>query len=265
MTYLEAIILGLVQGITEFIPISSSGHLVIASHILGLEGAFAFDTLLNLGTLMALIIYYRKRIWQIINRLFTAKEWKFILKIVSATIPAVIAGYLFEEQITNLNNMIWVVIVMLLILGILMIIIGKAVNNADDRQLEKSLSWRSALIVGLAQALALIPGSSRSGITILAGLRCKLSASKAAEFSFLLAIPIIAGASFKMLLSDKGVEYIQNYPGQLLVGNLAAFASGMLAISFFIKWLSTSGLKFFGWYRVGLAAFLIILVILGVI
>jgi len=265
MTYIDAIVLGLVQGVTEFIPVSSSGHLVITSHLLNIGNAFTFDSLLNIGTLLALIIYYRARVWQIIKRLFYAKEWSFVLKVITATVPAVIVGVVFGQQVTRLNDMVWVVIVMLVVIGVPMIVMGKANKEADDRPLEKSLLWSTTIKVGVAQAISLIPGTSRSGITILTGLRSKLSAAKAAEFSFLMAIPIIAGASLKILLSSEGMTFVRDNPGQFLVGNGMAFISGMLAISYFIKWLSVSGLKFFGWYRIGLAGVLIILVITGII
>jgi undecaprenyl-diphosphatase len=265
MTYIDSVILGLVQGVTEFLPISSSGHLVIASHLLGVKDAFTFDSLLNIGTLIALISYYRKRIWEILKRIFAANEWLFIIKLIAATIPAALVGVIFDQQITKMNDMVWVVIVMLLLVGVPMILVGNPDKNADNRVLEKSLSWLTTIKVGIAQAISLIPGTSRSGITILVGLRSKLSAAKAAEFSFLMAIPIIAAASLKILLSSDGLNFVKSSTGQFLVGNLVSLVSGMIAISFFIKLLSSRGLKDFGWYRVSLAAVLIILVATGVI
>ncbi len=264
MSILNAIIMGLVQGITEFLPISSSGHLVIFSKILDLGNVFIFDVLLNFGSLLALIIYYRKRIWSIIVRIFSGKEWLLAVKVVAATVPAVLIGLVFNDQIEKLNSMIWVVISTLMIVGILMIIAGNAKKGADDREIEKSVGWRLAIKTGLAQALALIPGVSRSGITILTGLRNNLSAARAAEFSFLLAIPIIAGASFKMLVSKEGIDFIKNNMAAFAVGNIVSFASGILAISFLINLISKRGLKDFGWYRVGLASLLIVLYFVGV-
>ena len=158
--------MGLVQGLTEFIPVSSSGHLVIASQLLGVSDAFTFDTLLNFGTLLALVIFYRKRIWDLVKRFFSGKDWKLVGQLIAATIPAVIIGFTFSDQIEKLNNMIWVVIVMLVSVGIVMVIAGKAKSEADDRELEKSVSWKTAVKIGLFQAVALIPGTSRSGITI---------------------------------------------------------------------------------------------------
>lgn len=265
ISYIDAIVLGIVQGATEFIPVSSSGHLVIFNHLLGLEGEFIFDVLLNFGTLMALIIYYRKRILSLIQRTFLGKEWGLLLKLLAATIPAFIIGTFLAEQIKYLNDLIWVVVIMLVVLGIPMILYGKERENADNRPMEESVTWPISIKVGLMQAVALIPGTSRSGITILTGLQSKLSAQRAAEFSFMLAIPTIAGASFKVLLMDGGVQFVQDNFGIVLVGNIASFISGFLAVGFLLKLLSTRGLKDFGWYRIGLAAVLTVLLITGII
>jgi undecaprenyl-diphosphatase len=265
MTYIDAIILGLVQGLTEFIPVSSSGHLVIASQLLHVQNAFTFDTLLNFGTLLALVIFYRKRIWSLIVRVLKGRDWKLVGQLIAATVPAVIIGFAFSAQIEKLNNMIWVVIFMLVSVGIVMVVAGKPNPDADDEELEKSVSWPIAIKIGLIQALALIPGTSRSGVTILMGLRNNLSAARAAEFSFLLAIPVLAGGSLKTLASESGRLLIQNNTGQFIVGNLVAFASGMLAISFLLKLLGSRGLKDFGWYRIASGAVLAILLITGII
>lgn len=265
MTFLDAIVLGLVQGLTEFIPVSSSGHLVIASHVLGTPEAFTFDVLLNFGTLLALIIYFRKRLWSLITRAFSGHEWPLLAKLAVATIPAVAIGLVFGDQIKQLNEQLPVVIVMSAVVGIIMIKYGAARPDASDESLEKSASWRTALKIGAAQALALIPGTSRSGITILVGLQSKLSAAKAAEFSFLLAIPIILGASLKVLVLDGGIDYVSNNFALVLVGNIVSFGAGLLAVSFLIKLLGTSGLKWFGWYRIGLAGLLTVLLLTGII
>lgn len=265
MAYLDAIILGLVQGLTEFIPVSSSGHLVIFNHLLGTPEAFAFDVLLNVGTLSALVVYYRVRIVELITRTFRGREWPLLAKLLAATIPAFAFGLIFGDQIKSLNNMIWVVIVMLVLVGVLMIRYGKAADESDDRPLESAISWPIALRVGFAQAIALIPGTSRSGITILTGLRSHLSAARAAEFSFMLAIPTIAGATVKVMLLDGGYQYVLDNVGVVLVGNIVSFASGLFAIGFLLKLLSTRGLRDFGWYRLGLASVLTILLVTGII
>lgn len=265
VNYLDAIILGLVQGLTEFIPVSSSGHLVIMSHLLNLESAFTFDVLLNFGTLMALLIYYRKKIFDIIKRSLIGKEWALIFKLLAATIPAVTFGLLFGSTIMKLNESVWVVIIALIVVGVLMIKFGQARPDATNEPLEQSVDWRTTLKIGVAQAIALIPGTSRSGITILTGLQSKLSAARAAEFSFLLAIPTIFGASLKVLITDGGFDFVKQNLGVVLVGNIVSFTAGILAISFLIKLLGSRGLKDFGWYRIGLASILTFLLITGVI
>lgn len=265
MSFLDSIILGLIQGLTEFIPVSSSGHLVIISHLLGLGDTFAFDVLLNFGTLLALATYYRKRIWLIIKKAFIYRQLKLIGLLIVAMVPAAVMGLLFDNEISKLNSMVWVVIVMLVIVGIPMIVSGKENKNANDAELEKTISWMTSIKIGLMQALALIPGTSRSGITILSGLKCGLSAKRAAEFSFLLAIPIIAVASFKVLFSTEGQNYIRVNLGSVIAGNLISFVAGILAIRFLISLIGKRGLKDFGWYRLGLAIVLIILLVTGII
>ena len=265
MSYLDAIILGLVQGLTEFIPVSSSGHLVIFNYLLGTTDSFAFDVLLNVGTLLALVVYYRMRIASLISRSFVGKEWALLAKLLMATIPAFCIGLIFGNQIKLLNDMVWVVVVMLIVVGVLFILYGDPKKESDNNDLEKSVTWPVAIKVGLAQAIALIPGTSRSGITILAGMRSNLSAERSAEFSFMLAIPTIAGASLKVMLLDGGWSYMVANPGVVLVGNLVSFISGILAVSFLIKLLSKRGLKDFGYYRIALALILAVLLITGII
>ena len=265
MNYLDAFILGLIQGLTEFIPVSSSGHLVITNYLLGINDGFIYSVLLNFGTTLALLVYYRKKITEIIARSFRGKEWSLLIKLVVSTIPAVIIGFTFATQIENLNVMPWVVIVMLVVVGIIMIKFGQARTDASDEPIETSVNYRTAVKVGLAQAVALIPGTSRSGITILTGLQSKLSASKAAEYSFLLAIPTILGASLKVFFFDGGLDFVRDNFGVFLVGNITSFISGFLAVAFLIRLLSTRGLKDFGWYRIGLATVLAVLLLSGVI
>lgn len=265
MSIIDAIVLGFVQGVTEFIPVSSSGHLVITSTLLGVGNSFTFDVLLNLGTLLALIIFYRKRIWSIITRVFTGKEWSLVAKIIIATIPAVAFGLAFDDLIEQFNGHIAIVIVTLILVGMLMVFGGKENKDADNREIEKSVNWINTLKIGFAQMLALIPGVSRSGITIFAGLRTNLTASRAAEFSFLLAIPVITGAIFKTMISDSGVAFLGSNLMPFVVGNIVSFITGIIAISFLIKLISKRGLKDFGYYRIGLALVLTVLLILGIL
>lgn len=265
MSIFDSIILGLIQGVTEFAPVSSSGHLVIFNHLLGSGNAFTFDVLLNFGTLFALLFFYRKRIWSIIVRFFQPKGWILVAKVIAATIPAVSIALLMHDNIEILNGWIWVVITMQVAVGIPMIVAGKANKNADDREMEKSVSWKTAITVGLAQTLALIPGVSRSGITILTGLKMNLSAARAAEFSFLMAIPVLAGGALKTLFSSDGIDLINKNMDLFIIGNITAFIAGMFVIKFLIKWIEKRGLKDFGWYRIFLAAILTTLLLTGII
>lgn len=254
-----AIVLGLVQGLTEFIPVSSSGHLVIANAFFKNSDGFAFDVLLNFGTLAALVVYYRSRIFQIIQRILVDRKFGLAGKLIAATIPAVVVGFVFEDVFTSLNNNIGVVIAMLAVVGLAMVIFGKPSPHAVDTELE-AIPVKKFILIGLAQAVALVPGTSRSGITILAGLRQNISAARSAELSFMLAIPTIFGASIKTFLSSEGQRFISDYPFHVLLGNILSFAAGLLAIHFLITLLNKRGLPPFGWYRLALAAVLILLV-----
>lgn len=254
------IILGIVQGATEFLPISSSGHLVIASRVLDVPSSFEFDVLVNFGTLLAMITYFRKRIWQILRDVVLSKRIDTALKLVAATIPAVLFGYFFQDLIAdNLHN-VWIVVTMLLVIGVLMVLSKKwqpkqLPSNKDVR----NIKTKHALLIGLAQCFSLISGSSRSGVTMLAGLRLGFTTKTAAEWSFLMGMPIIFGASLKVLLSEGGAAYIQNHSGDFIIANVASFISGMVAVSLLMRVLQKHGLYFFGWYRIGLALVLILL------
>lgn len=265
MSIWDAIILGIVQGATEFAPVSSSGHLVIVSHVLSTGNAFVFDVLLNIGTLLALIIFYRQRVWLIIKRLFDPNGWVLAFKIIAAVLPAIFIALIFDEQIEYLNGMIWVVIVTLIVVGLMMIFTGKEDVKSDNREIEKSVGWGTAMFIGVAQATALIPGVSRSGITILAGLRKNLTAARAAEFSFILAIPVLLGGIVKTLFSSEGRQFVSDNLSAVIIGNIFSFAVGYMVVSFLIGFISRRGLKDFGWYRIGLATLLVILLTIGVI
>ena len=265
MSIIDILVLGLVQGVTEFIPVSSSGHLVITSRLLGFGNAFTFDVLLNFGTLLALVIFYREKIWDIAKRFVSGREWPLVFKVIIATIPAVLIGLLFDEQIQTLNQNILIVVGTLIAVGLLMVFFGNQNATADDRAIEKSVGWKASAKIGLAQALALIPGTSRSGITILSGMRLNLSGAKASEFSFLIAIPIILGASAKTLFSSEGLAFVEHNLVAFVLGNVMSFVAGMIAISFLIKLISKKGLKYFGWYRIALGITLLILISTNVI
>lgn len=259
LSLLEAIILGLVQGATEFLPISSTGHLVLVDKVLGFDSSFEFDVLLNIGTILALIIYYRKTIFDLISN--CKSNLKIFSLIVVATIPAVIIGFIWSDLIENKLQSAWVVVFMLIFIGLLMI---WSPTKSKGKSVDK-LSVVESAKIGLAQALALIPGTSRSGITILAGQSQGLNSIESARFSFLMAIPVISGATLKVALSGDGRSFIASNPTQLLFGNLASFLAGLLAVNFLIDILGKKGLKPFGWYRICLGIVLAVLLFAKII
>ena len=258
----EAFWLGLTQGITEFIPVSSSGHLEIVQELLGgRSGDFhLFLEFINLGTFLALLIYYRKRIIEIIKDVFVNKNFKFALNIIITCIPVVIAGLLLSDFIESnwfFSNMVTIACAMAFI-GVLMIFIEKLPKMKHVKD-EKHLTWKQALGIGCAQCLALIPGTSRSGSTIVAGRIAGLDNKSAADYSFIVSIVVMAGVMCKSLLSSTSREYIAANWQMLTLSNAVAFVSGLIAIYFVMKYLQKKGsLQTFGWYRVVIAAIVII-------
>jgi undecaprenyl-diphosphatase len=248
MSIFEALILGLVQGLTEFIPVSSSGHLLLAQEVFGSDtSSLAFDVVLHVGTLAALLIYFHKYLFELAKNIFNkSKEGALARLIVLATIPAAFAGLLFADFIDEKLRSPMVVVVTLSSVGIIMLLVEKYAVNKKS----KDVSTKQGLSVGLAQMLALIPGVSRSGITITTGMFVGMGRVQAARFSFLLAIPIIAGSAFGVLLKDGDSLTID---GALVVGLLASFVSGIIAIKFLLKVIGHYGLKPFAYYRILLA------------
>lgn len=258
MEWLNAIILGLIQGLTEFIPISSSGHLVIAQTFLSGAGDHLFLEFINIGTMLALLVFFRKKIITIIKDIFVKRKFRLAINLLITAIPAGIAGFLLAGFIedTPFFASASVVVFTLAIIGIVMIIAEKLPHATKVADAEKLSPWR-ALIIGAAQMLALIPGVSRSGATILAGRFAGLKNDDAAEYSFLASLPIMLGVTLKVFMSDHA--YLSEHLGTLIVSNSVAFISGLLAVGFLMKYLAKHSLAAFGWYRVGLA------VVLGII
>lgn len=267
MDILIAIILGVVQGATEFLPVSSSGHLVVVARLFGVDNSFEFDVLVNFGTLFAMVYYFRARIWQIIQDVLLHHRWDTIGRLVLATVPAVLVGFMFQDFIATHLHSTWVAVVMLLLVGILMVrskkwkVNKKLSVNKDVRD----MSTKNGFLIGLAQILALVSGTSRSGITILTSLKMGISREKAAEWSFMMGIPVIFGASIKVLFSEAGQQYIQMHTMEFIVANIASFVSGILAVTLFMKILHRYGLYWFGWYRIALATVLILLLSVKII
>lgn len=250
--WFEAIILGLIQGLTEFIPISSSGHLVIAQTFLSGAGDHLFLEFINIGTMLALVVFFRKKISNIILDVFKHRNYRLAVNILLTALPAGLIGFILAGYISSVSffTSATVVVFTLAIVGAVMVVLERLPKLGRVSGGE-SLSWRRALTIGFAQVLALIPGVSRSGSTIITGRLMGLSPAAAAEYSFLASLPIMAGVTLKVLILDH--EYLSAHLGTLVISNAAAFASGLLAVGFLMKYLSKNSLAAFGWYRIGLA------------
>ncbi len=281
MNWFQALILGLVQGATELLPISSSAHLIIIPNILGWgENTLVFDTTLHLGTASALIIYFRKLIFRILVSLkndyltYGKKIYNYssdsllCFKIIAGTIPAGIAGFLFndlfEEKFRDIKYTVY-----FLILGTLLMFISQAVNDRKrkkdkDSSLniltdEDNITYRRSIFIGMFQILALFPGFSRSGSTISAGMLSGLKKYEAAKYSFLLSIPIVLAAGvFQGLSSGEELFLLPIYIP--IIGYISSLLSGLLAIKFLLNFLNNHSLNLFIFYRLVLAASLLLFI-----
>ena len=261
MTIFEAIILGLVQGITEFLPISSSGHLILVRDLLNIEvnGALAFDAVLQLATVFAVILYFKNDLWLLtqtalrkLGRLpVNQKELTLLYALLIGTIPAVIAGLLLESTMETLFRSP-LLVACVLVVGSFLFMYAEWVYSKTVPQNEMTI--KKGFQIGLFQCLALIPGMSRSGASIAGGMLLGLTRGEAARFSFLLAIPILLGAGAKKL-----IDLIQTGGdvswGALVVGSFVAFWTGLLAIHFLLSFVRRNSLWPFIWYRLLLALF----------
>jgi undecaprenyl-diphosphatase len=261
MHIFEIISLGIIQGLTEFIPISSSGHLVIAQQLFSGASDHLYLEFINIGTLMALLVFFRKKIVDITRDVFVNKKYKLALNILITAIPAGIIGFTLSKFIESsaFFGSLVVVTVTLGVVGVVMVLLERFPKASAVKD-GAALSPKRAFVIGLVQVLALIPGVSRSGTTIIAGRLAGLGAAAAAEYSFLASIPIMVGVTLKVLLSDRA--YLSANLGPLLIGNTAAFIAGMLAISFLMKYLANHSLAIFGWYRIGLSVVLALVLLL---
>lgn len=255
MNVLLAVLFGLVQGLTEFIPVSSSGHLLLMHRVFGTGGnELAFDVALHLGTLTALIAYFYRDIGQLLEGLVkktshTRLAWLLAL----ATIPAVIAGVLLESAAESTFRSAGLVATTMLIAGLLMFLAEYVSKRYKKRQKLDQTTKSEALVVGIAQAAALVPGVSRSGATITTGLFVGMERVAATRFSFLLGIPITAGAIAKVLLDAGTMSTISNELGIFVTGVVSAAIGGVIAIRFMLRFLAKHSLAVFAWYRIILA------------
>ena len=264
MTWLDTIILSIVEGITEFLPISSTGHMIIASSILGIsEDEFVklFEIVVQLGAILSVVVLYWKKFFD-----FTRKD--FYVKLIIAVLPALVIGKLLAKTIDKFLESPMVVACALLVGGIILLFVEKLFsNNTIDH--ERDMSWKKGLTIGFWQVLAMIPGTSRSAATIVGGLQQNLTRRFAAEFSFFLAVPTMFAATFyKMYEAYKLHPEILKDKHNLMVlgvGNIIAFVVAMIAIRTFIHYLQKHGLRMFGFYRIIAAGAIFFLIYQGLI
>lgn len=261
MEIFNAIILGLIQGLTEFLPISSSGHLIIFRDFLGLssQNSLAYDAILQLATTLAIIVYFRKDLFQaflkIKNRQIDKVFINKIIFIIIATIPAVILGLLLENYMETIFRNSLLVALTALLGAVVMYFADKFNQKILSKQ---NLNYKKSFIIGLFQSLALIPGMSRSGMTISGGLFMNLKRETAVRFSFLMAIPILLGSGAKKFLDLYQTNALNDLSFSLFVGVVTAFVSGLWAINFLIKYLKNNSFKNFIIYRIVLAAVIVL-------
>lgn len=256
---LKLIILGIIEGLTEFVPVSSTGHLIITSDMLNFNNDFAklFEVVIQLGAILAVVWLYRNKILKLILNIFSDKKsYSFAVNLLIAFLPASIIGFLFHSSIkAYLFNPITVAFA--LILGGIAIIIIEKLNIKEKTVEVLDIDKKSALVVGLSQILSLIPGVSRSASTIMGGVCSGLSRKASAEFSFFLAIPIMFAATFYDLYKSSDVLNA-NSVIMISIGFISAFISALLVIKWFIKFISTHDFKIFAWYRIVFGIFLLI-------
>jgi len=259
MSIIQAIIIAIVEGITEFLPISSTGHMIITSSLMGINDdqfTKTFEVAVQLGAILAVVVLYWKKF-------FDFSRWQFYLKLIVAVIPALLLGFLFSDYIDQLLESPTVGAITMLAGGVFLLFIDKAFNHHPiDR--EEDISFGRAFIIGIWQCLAMIPGLSRSAASIIGGMQQKLTRRLAAEFSFFLAVPTMMAATGYTLLKE--YKNIHSEQVQLLViGNVVAFIVAILAIKFFIGFLQKHGFRLFGIYRIVTGIILLVLIWQGYI
>ena len=258
MSWIDAIIIAIVEGITEFLPISSTGHMIITEALLGhIPDDFSKAYIVNIqfGAILAVVVMYFKRFFQ---------SWDFYTKLFVAFLPAAIIGFLLGDYIDSLLESVMVVAIMLVAGGLFMLFVDKWFNKPVEDQ--KVSFWR-AVKIGIFKCIAMIPGVSRSMATIVGGMTTGLNRKNAAEFSFFLAVPTMAAASgyklMKLFKEPGGVDVLKDNLSMLLVGNIVAFVVAMLAIKLFIDFLTRHGFKAFGYYRILVGGIILALMLSG--
>lgn len=258
MSFLQALILAIIEGITEFLPVSSTGHMIIGSSIMGIQSdpfVKLFTICIQLGAILSVVVLYFKHFFKSIN---------FYIKLIVAFIPAAIFGVILSDKIDQMLESPLTVAISLVIGGLILLFVDKWFNKPTVYE-EANISYLTAFKIGVLQCLAMIPGVSRSGATIVGGMSQKLSRTVAAEFSFFLAVPTMFAATAKKLLDFyKEGHAISTEQVQILIfGNIAAFIIALLAIKSFIGYLNKNGFKIFGWYRIIVGLIIIALILSG--
>lgn len=262
MDIIQSIIIAIVEGLTEFLPVSSTGHMIIAEKLLGVkdsEFTKLFTVAIQLGAILSVIILYWKKFFEPITS--GVKGWQFYAKLLVAVIPALFFGFLFSEKIDALLESTTTVIITMILGGIVLLFVDDHFKNPTV-ETEEKISFKKAFFVGLWQVIAMIPGVSRSAASIVGGMQQKLTRKLAAEFSFYLAVPTMAAATGYKLL--KGYKTFSSDDVKLLaIGNAVAFIVALLAIKFFIGFLQKHGFKIFGYYRIIVGIILLLLMLTG--
>ncbi len=258
MNFIEAIILAVIEGLTEFLPISSTGHMIIGSSFMGMKStdfSKLFMIAIQLGAILSVVVLYFKRFFKSID---------FYVKLVVAFIPAAVFGLLLGDYIDSLLENVTSVAISLLVGGIILLYVDKWFNRPSYQE-EENINYLTALKIGLFQCIAMIPGVSRSGATIVGGMSQKLSRKLAAEFSFFLAVPTMFAATAKKLYDffKDGHTITDEEVKLLVVGNMVAFIVALIAIKSFIGFLNKHGFKIFGYYRIALGIILLVLIMSG--
>ena len=283
MSWIEAIIIAIVEGLTEFLPVSSTGHMIITENLLGMdlsdanpESEFikAFTVIIQFGAILSVVVLYWKRFFVLNNEPLadagSAPVWKKLLhkfdfywELLLAFLPAAVLGLVFSDKIDELLGDVRVVAVMLVVGGVFMLFCDKLFNHGTE---DTKIDETRAIKIGFFQCIAMIPGVSRSMATIVGGMQQGLTRKRAAEFSFFLAVPtMFAATAYKLLklFLSGGVEMLSSHLAVLVIGNVVAFLVALAAIKGFISFLTKYGFKAFGWYRIVVGAVILVLPLLG--
>lgn len=276
MEIIDAIIIAIVEGLTEFLPVSSTGHMIITEGLLNVESTpfvKAFTVIIQFGAILSVVCLYWKRFFQLNHTPAPAgasamkrflHKYDFYWKLLVAFVPAAVIGFLAGDFIDELLESVEVVAVMLIIGGVFMLFCDKIFNKGSESTV---LTEKKAFMVGLFQCIAMIPGVSRSMATIVGGMAQKMTRKAAAEFSFFLAVPTMLAATgykvLKLFLEEDGAQILSENMPVLIIGNVVAFIVALLAIKFFISFVTKYGFKAFGWYRILVGAAILLMVITG--